>query len=206
MRVLRTEPEVPSGVFAPLMPDYELGLSHSHLLPGGWQAQADVSVLRTDPVAYASSVETETDSTDWSARVALSRQLKLMAVTARWAHAAERPAAEERAEQLASLEDPHGVLAAALLPDASLGAGDVDAKEMLKAELVHFICKTAREFAVRRTRQADPRAISGLEIWGFAQETAHFNATWLRLPFDNDGEPVFSAVSNPMNKVADEKA
>lgn len=90
LRVLRTEPEVPSGVFAPLMPDYELGLSHSHLLPGGWQAQADVSVLRTDPVAYASSVETETDSTDWSARVALSRQLKLMAVTARWAHAAER--------------------------------------------------------------------------------------------------------------------
>ena len=61
------------------------------------------------------------------------------------------------AEQLASLEDPHGVLAAALLPDASLGAGDVDAKEMLKAEVVHFICKTAREFAVRRTRQADPR-------------------------------------------------
>ena len=66
------------------------------------------------------------------------------------------------AEQLASLEDPHGVLAAALLPDASLGAGDVDAKEMLKAELVHFICKTAREFAVRRMCRADPRAISGL--------------------------------------------
>ena len=49
-------------------------------------------------------------------------------------------------------EDPHGVLAVALLPDASLGAGDVDAKEMLKAELVHFICNTAREFTVRRMR------------------------------------------------------
>ena len=96
------------------------------------------------------------------------------------------------AEQLASLEDPHGVLAVVLLPDASLGAGGVDAKEMLKAELVHFICKTAREFAVRRTRQADPRAISGLDVRGFVQDAAHFNATWLRLPFDNDGEPVFS--------------
>lgn len=90
LRVLRTEPEMTSGNFAPLMPDYELGLSHSHLLPGGWQAQADVSMLRTDPVAYASSVQTGTDDTDWSARLALSRQLNLLAVTARWAHAAER--------------------------------------------------------------------------------------------------------------------
>ena len=36
------------------------------------------------------------------------------------------------------------------------------------------------------------RAISGLDVRGFVQDAAHFNATWLRLPFDNDGEPVFS--------------
>lgn len=90
LRLLRTEPEMPAGVFAPLMPDYELGLSHSHLLPGGWQAKADVSVLRTEPVGYASTARAETDGTDWSARVALKRELNLLAVTARWAHAAER--------------------------------------------------------------------------------------------------------------------
>ncbi|MDT8410329.1 MAG: hypothetical protein RQ741_12060 [Wenzhouxiangellaceae bacterium] len=90
LRVLRTEPEMPAGGFAPLMPDYELGLSHSHLLPGGWQTQADVSVLRADPAANAPTAQTATDGTDWSATVALSRQLNLLAVTARWAHAAER--------------------------------------------------------------------------------------------------------------------
>jgi len=89
--LLRTESAVPTGATAaPLMPDYELGLSHRHLLPGGWQAQADVSVLRTDRVAYAFNAPTEPDSTDWSARIALKRELNLMAFTARWARAAER--------------------------------------------------------------------------------------------------------------------
>ena len=90
LHVLRTEPEIPAGASAPLMPDYELGLSHRHLLPGGWQAQADVSVMRIDPQAYAFNAPIGLETTDWSARIALKRQLKLMAVTARWAHAAER--------------------------------------------------------------------------------------------------------------------
>jgi len=91
LRVLRTEPEMPAGAAMPLMPDYEVGLSHNHLLPGGWQAQADVSILRTDPPIYAlSNASTEADSTDWTAQLALRRQMNLLAVTARWAHAAER--------------------------------------------------------------------------------------------------------------------
>lgn len=90
LQLMRTEATMPSGSAAPLMPDYELGLSHRHLLPGGWQARADVSVLRTERIAYAFNASPETDATDWTAQVALKRELKLMAVTARWAHAAER--------------------------------------------------------------------------------------------------------------------
>lgn len=90
LRVLRTEAQTSAGTFMPLTPDYELGLTHSRMLPGGWQAQADFSVLRTDPVVYASNAPSETDGTDWTARFALKRDLKLLAVTARWARAAER--------------------------------------------------------------------------------------------------------------------
>lgn len=101
LHLLRTEPEIPAGANAPLTPDYELGLSHRHVLPGGWQARADVAVLRADPAVYALRSPTGSDRTDWTARLALKRDLHLLAVTARWAHAAERAWFATATKQLA---------------------------------------------------------------------------------------------------------
>lgn len=102
LQVARTEPEMPAGASAPLMPDYELGLSHRHLLPGGWQARADVAVLRTEQSAHAFNASPDTGTTDWTAQLALKRELKLMAVTARWARAADRIWFATAASQMAA--------------------------------------------------------------------------------------------------------
>lgn len=88
LHLLRTEPAAPLGPL--LAPDYELGLSHNHRFSAGWQTRADVSVLRADAADHSFAMQATESTTDWSANVALKRDLDLLAITARWAHAAER--------------------------------------------------------------------------------------------------------------------
>jgi len=90
VHVLRTEPEVPLGHPAGLTPDYELGFSHSRALPGGWQTTTKLSMLRSDAYEHDHATSAQSSATDWSADLALTRELDLMAITARWASAAER--------------------------------------------------------------------------------------------------------------------
>lgn len=90
LRLVRTEPAASIESHGLLTPDYELGLSHDHRLPGGWQARADISMLRADATAHSFARQATESATDWSANVALKRELNLLAITARWAHAAER--------------------------------------------------------------------------------------------------------------------
>ncbi|MDT8409314.1 MAG: hypothetical protein RQ741_06920 [Wenzhouxiangellaceae bacterium] len=90
LRLVRSVPAAAAETGNVLTPDYELGLSHEHQLAGGWQARADVSVLRAEPVEHAFVASSRASVSDWSAKLALERQLDLLAVTAGWAHAAER--------------------------------------------------------------------------------------------------------------------
>lgn len=65
-------------------PGYELGWTHSRVL-GAWSAEADLALRRVRaPLDGAALADADTR---WAADLALRRQLRDFAVTARWAHA-----------------------------------------------------------------------------------------------------------------------
>jgi hypothetical protein len=85
LRLLGTDPDGPAAPAALPVADYELGLSHRHVLPSGWEAEADIAVLRGWDTARAMSGRARV--TDWTGRFALRHRLDLLAITARAIHA-----------------------------------------------------------------------------------------------------------------------
>lgn len=85
LRVQRIALEPRDTVLPAQSPDYELGLSHRRLLLDGWRAEADVAVRRiSDDLPGEEGAEVDVR---WSADLALRRELDMIILTARWAHA-----------------------------------------------------------------------------------------------------------------------
>lgn len=81
VRVQRIAPVGGDGFIAARAPDYELGWRHRRFL-GGWQAEADVAMRRIGLESSGADADVH-----WAADLALRRELELLAVIARWAHA-----------------------------------------------------------------------------------------------------------------------
>ena len=65
-----------------------------------------------------------------------------------------------------------------------------ESKKLVKGEVLAFILRTAREFAIRQTNEIDPLELVGLEVKGFSRHD--FNGTWTKEIYEHDGQPVFS--------------
>lgn len=85
LRLLGTEQPRHAGSQALPVADYEIGLSHRHVLRGGWEAEADLAILRGDGPALG--LDAQAAVTDWTGRIAVSRRLQGFSVTAQAARA-----------------------------------------------------------------------------------------------------------------------
>ena len=65
-----------------------------------------------------------------------------------------------------------------------------ESKKLVKGEVLAFILRTAREFAIRQTNEIDPMELVGLDVKGFSRHD--FNGTWTKEIYEHDGQPVFT--------------
>ena len=68
-----------------------------------------------------------------------------------------------------------------------------ESKLLMKGELLSFIFRTAREFAMRQSNEVDPNEIKYALVQGFSK--GEYNGKWAKHSFTHCGKPVFFARS-----------
>ena len=97
--------------------------------------------------------------------------------------------------QLQEMHNVESPLNGACMPDSQSElrtiADDVRAKRKIKGEIIQFMIKTAREFAIRQNvvTKVTEKKIVAAKIEGMSR--GEFNTFWARTPFDNEGQPCF---------------
>ena len=98
--------------------------------------------------------------------------------------------------QLKEMHHVESPLNGACMPDEQQQlrtiADDIRAKRKIKGEIIQFMIKTAREFAIRQTvvTQVKEKRITHCKIEGMSR--SEFNKQWVRTAFDNEGQPCFT--------------